>query len=101
VFNRAGEPIKDFRGAWKEACKIAEVPELKFHDLRRTAVRNMRRAGVPQIVRMRIPVIGQIPWSGVTTSYNSVSTRPANSTLSLAIHLQISNKSLFASGETS
>lgn len=34
------------------------------------------------------------------TSYNSVSTRPANSTPSLAIHLHISYKSLFASGET-
>jgi integrase len=54
VFNRAGEPIKDFRGAWSVACKAAEVPDLKFHDLRRTAVRNMRRAGVPQVVRMRI-----------------------------------------------
>jgi integrase len=54
VFQRAGEPIKEFRGAWKNACKAAEVPDLKFHDLRRTAVRNMRRAGVSQVVRMRI-----------------------------------------------
>jgi integrase len=54
VFHRAGEPIKEFRTPWKKACKAAGVPELKFHDLRRTAVRNMRRAGVPQVVRMRI-----------------------------------------------
>jgi integrase len=54
VFHNDGEPIKDFRGAWSSACKSAGVPDLKFHDLRRTAVRNMRRAGVPQVVRMRI-----------------------------------------------
>jgi len=54
VFHRAGSPIKHFRAAWATACQSAEVPELKFHDLRRTAVRNMRRAGVAQVVRMRI-----------------------------------------------
>jgi integrase len=45
VFHRDGVPIKEFRSG---------VPDLKFHDLRRTAVRNMRRSGVPQVVRMRI-----------------------------------------------
>ena len=54
MFSRAGVAIKDFRISWEEACKKAGVPELKFHDLRRTAVRNMRRAGVPQVVRMKI-----------------------------------------------
>src|SRR5204863_182633 len=54
VFHRDGTPIKEFRGAWKAACQLANVPDLKFHDLRRTAVRNMRRIGVSQVVRMRI-----------------------------------------------
>jgi integrase len=54
VFHHNGLPIKSFRGTWIKACEAADVPDLKFHDLRRTAVRNMRRAGVPQVVRMRI-----------------------------------------------
>ena len=54
VFHRDGTPIKEFRQTWKKACEAAGVSTLKFHDLRRTAVRNMRRAGVPQVVRMRI-----------------------------------------------
>ncbi|MBM3795481.1 MAG: hypothetical protein FJW31_15770 [Acidobacteria bacterium] len=54
VFHHDGVPFKEFRRPWEKACAAAEVPDLKFHDLRRTAVRNMRRAGVPQVVRMRI-----------------------------------------------
>src|ERR1700761_7444744 len=54
VFNRSRRQIQDFRGAWDEALKKASVPELNFHDLRRTAIRNMRRAGVPQVIRMKI-----------------------------------------------
>jgi integrase len=54
AFSRSGLQIRDFRRSWREACVRASVPELNFHDLRRTAVRNMRRAGVPQVVRMKI-----------------------------------------------
>ena len=54
VFHRAGEPVVDFRKPWTEAFNEAEVPRKLFHDLRRTAVRNMIRAGVPQSVAMSI-----------------------------------------------
>jgi integrase len=54
VISRQGERILDFRVAWRNACIATGVPNFNFHDLRRTAVRNMRRAGVPQIVRMKI-----------------------------------------------
>jgi integrase len=54
VFHRDGAPIKSFRGAWFTACKAAGVPGRIFHDLRRTAVRNLERAGVPRSVAMKL-----------------------------------------------
>lgn len=54
VFHRSGKRVVDFRIAWEHATKAAGVDDLHFHDLRRTAVRNMRRAGVSQNIRMKI-----------------------------------------------
>lgn len=50
VFHRDGERIRDFRGAWKAGSKAAGCPGRIPHDFRRTAVRNLERAGVPRSV---------------------------------------------------
>ena len=47
------KPITTFGKAWKTACDEAGLSGKIPHDLRRTAVRNYIRAGVPQVVAMR------------------------------------------------
>ena len=68
VFHWNCQPIRDFRGAWDSAYIKAglsqvvkdeqrhetKVPTKIFHDFRRTAVRDMIRAGVPERVAMTI-----------------------------------------------
>lgn len=46
--------IISFAKAWKSACRAAGCPGRLPHDLRRTAVRNLVRAGIPQTVAMQM-----------------------------------------------
>lgn len=61
VFARRGRRILHFRKAWDTACEAVGLwdaarkrPARIFHDLRRTGVRNLIRAGVPEKVAMLI-----------------------------------------------
>jgi integrase len=55
VFTRAnGKPLGTFNKAWASACRAAGVPGRVLHDFRRTAVRSLLRAGVPERVAMQM-----------------------------------------------
>jgi hypothetical protein len=54
VFHNRGRRLGDWRKRWTKACEdcglVAGRYGKSYHDLRRTAVRDMVRAGVPQSI---------------------------------------------------
>ncbi|MDP9201504.1 MAG: tyrosine-type recombinase/integrase [Gemmatimonadota bacterium] len=54
VFHRNGSPIRSYARAWNAACAAAGSSGHLVHDLRRTAVRNLERAGVSRSVAMKL-----------------------------------------------
>ncbi len=54
VFHRSGQPIKSMGKSWRTACKRAGLPGRLLHDLRRSAVRNLERAGVSRSAAMKL-----------------------------------------------
>lgn len=54
VFHHAGEPIVEFRKAWATACKKAGCEGRLFHDLRRSAARQLIRSGVTKDVARQL-----------------------------------------------
>ena len=54
VCHRDGKPFSNLIHGWKAACKRVGVEGKTFHDLRRTGVRNLVRAGVPETVAMKL-----------------------------------------------
>jgi integrase len=50
-----GTPRDNFTRVWARACAAAGFPGTLVHDLRRSGIRNLVRAGVPEGVAMSIP----------------------------------------------
>lgn len=75
VFFYQNRVVGDHLKGWAEACNTAKISAILFHDLRRTAVRNMERAGFPRSVAK---AISGHKTDSVYNRYDIVSTQDIN-----------------------
>jgi len=61
-----GRPIANWRTAWRNACRAAGLPGLRFHDLRHSAVTKLLEKGFP------IAVVAQILGWSASTAFRMV-----------------------------
>jgi integrase len=54
VIHCRGTRTMNYRKSWMKACETAGLTGLLFHDIRRSAVKNLIQAGIPQVVAMAI-----------------------------------------------
>ena len=73
VFRRDAVTVRAWRTAWPEACRRAGVPGRLLHDCRRTAARNLVRAGVPERV-----LAASAPRSSRNSEYRRSIATPGN-----------------------
>ena len=52
--HKGDDRIGQFNKVWDTACEDAKIEKQLFHDFRRTAIRNIVRAGIPERVAMMI-----------------------------------------------
>ena len=70
---RLDRPVDSHLNGWPEACERAGLAGLLFHDLRRSAVRNMTLAGVADTIAMSIMSISGHKTRAVFDRYNIIS----------------------------